>query len=291
MAKRLPSILPPLALTESLETTQIHSIAGKLKKNTGLITQRPFRSPHHTISEIALVGGGANPMPGEITLAHNGVLFCDELPEFSKHTLEVLRQPLEDRSITISRAKYTVTYPCSFMFVASMNPCPCGYYGDPHKECVCSSTELERYQHKISGPILDRIDLFILVERPSFNDMLCMDSDSMSSADMKQLVEQGRQMQLERFQDQPFKSNGALPHGAIRELCNIRDDCWGLLGDVYERFHFTGRSFDRLLKVSRTIADLDGSLYIENEHISEAMMYRHIPYHVSRIGVHDGATV
>ena len=219
------------------------------------------------------------------------MLFIDEAPEFPRYVLDALRQPLESHMITVNRLQNSYDYPADFICILAANPCPCGYYGDPHKECVCSSTELERYQHKISGPILDRIDLFILVERPSFNDMLCMDVDSMSSADMKQLVEQGRQMQFERFRGLPFKSNGAMPHGAIRELCNIRDDCWGLLGDVYERFHFTGRSFDRLLKVSRTIADLDGSLYIENEHISEAMMYRHIPYHVSRIGVHDGATV
>lgn len=171
MAKRLPSILPPLSLNESLETTQIHSIAGKLKKNTGLIAQRPFRSPHHTISEVALVGGGMTPMPGEITLAHNGVLFTDELPEFNKHTLEVLRQPLEDRTITISRAKYTVTYPCSFMFVASMNPCPCGYYGDTTHHCVCTPGQIQRYLSKISGPLLDRIDLQIELSALPFADI------------------------------------------------------------------------------------------------------------------------
>ena len=290
LAERLPTILPPLSWEERLETTRIHDVAGLLEKNT-LIAKRPFRCPHHTATLASIIGGGSNAKPGEITLAHKGVLFIDEAPEFPRYVLDALRQPLESHMITVNRLQKSYDYPADFICILAANPCPCGYYGDPHKECVCSSTELERYQHKISGPILDRIDLFILVERPSFNDMLCMDSDSMSSADMKQLVEQGRQMQLERFQDQPFKSNGALPHGAIRELCSIRDDCWGLLGDVYERFHFTGRSFDRLLKVSRTIADLDGSLYIENEHISEAMMYRHIPYHVSRIGVHDGATV
>lgn len=290
LAERLPTILPPLSWEERLETTRIHDVAGLLEKNR-LIAKRPFRCPHHTATLASIIGGGSNAKPGEITLAHKGVLFIDEAPEFPRYVLDALRQPLESHMITVNRLQNSYDYPADFICILAANPCPCGYYGDPHKECVCSSTELERYQHKISGPILDRIDLFILVERPSFNDMLCMDSDSMSSADMKQLVEQGRQMQLERFQDQPFKSNGALPHGAIRELCNIRDDCWGLLGDVYERFHFTGRSFDRLLKVSRTIADLDGSLYIENEHISEAMMYRHIPYHVSRIGVHDGATV
>jgi len=290
LAERLPTILPPLSWEERLETTRIHDVAGLLEKNT-LIAKRPFRCPHHTATLASIIGGGSNAKPGEITLAHKGVLFIDEAPEFPRYVLDALRQPLESHMITVNRLQNSYDYPADFICILAANPCPCGYYGDTHKECVCSSTELERYQHKISGPILDRIDLFILVERPSFNDMLCMDVDSMSSTDMKQLVEQGRQMQLERFQDQPFKSNGALPHGAIRELCNIRDDCWGLLGDVYERFHFTGRSFDRLLKVSRTIADLDGSLYIENEHISEAMMYRHIPYHVSRIGVHDGATV
>ena len=159
IAKRLPTILPPLSLAESLETTQIHSIAGKLSKDTSLISQRPFRSPHHTISEVALVGGGTNPMPGEISLAHNGVLFCDELPEFNKHTLEMLRQPLEDRKITISRAKYSIEYPCSFMFIASMNPCPCGYYGDPTHHCVCTPGQIQKYMNKISGPLLDRIDI------------------------------------------------------------------------------------------------------------------------------------
>ena len=215
----------------------------------------------------------------------------DEAPEFPRFVLDALRQPLESHMITVNRLQNSYEYPANFICVLAANPCPCGYYGDLNKECVCSSTELMKYQNKISGPILDRIDLFISVERPSFDDMLYIHSESLSSADMKVLVELGRTVQLERFKECSFKTNGAMPHRAIRELCNIRDECWSLLSDVYERFYFTGRTFDRLLKVSRTIADMEGSFYVEKEHISEAMLYRYTPFHMSRIGDYDGATV
>ena len=290
LAERLPTILPDMSWEEQLETTRIHDVAGLLEKNT-LIHQRPVRCPHHTATLSSIIGGGSNAKPGEITLAHNGVLFMDEAPEFPRFVLDALRQPLESHMITVNRLQNSYEYPANFICVLAANPCPCGYYGDMNKECVCSSTELMKYQNKISGPILDRIDLFISVERPSFDDMLYIHSESLSSADMKVLVELGRTVQLERFKECSFKTNGAMPHRAIRELCNIRDECWSLLSDVYERFYFTGRTFDRLLKVSRTIADMEGSFYVEKEHISEAMLYRYTPFHMSRIGDYDGATV
>lgn len=276
MAKRLPSILPPLALSESLETTQIHSIAGKLKKDTGLITQRPFRSPHHTISEVALVGGGNNPMPGEITLAHNGVLFCDELPEFNKHTLEVLRQPLEDRNITISRAKYTVTYPCSFMFVASMNPCPCGYYGDPTHHCVCTPGQIQRYLSKISGPLLDRIDIQCEIAPLPFKD-LSQAKAGESSAVIRERVIKARTIQTERFKDYPeIHCNAQMSERMIHQFAEPDSRSLDLLRAAMERLKLSARAYNRILKVARTIADLDGSEKVQSHHIAEAIGYRNL---------------
>lgn len=276
MAKRLPSILPPLALSESLETTQIHSIAGKLKKDTGLITQRPFRSPHHTISEVALVGGGNNPMPGEITLAHNGVLFCDELPEFNKHTLEVLRQPLEDRNITISRAKYTVTYPCSFMFVASMNPCPCGYYGDPTHHCVCTPGQIQRYLSKISGPLLDRIDIQCEIAPLPFKD-LSQAKAGESSAVIRERVIKARTIQTERFKDYlEIHCNAQMSERMIHQFAEPDRRSLDLLRAAMERLKLSARAYNRILKVARTIADLDGSEKVQSHHIAEAIGYRNL---------------
>ncbi|MGG6544293.1 UNVERIFIED_CONTAM: YifB family Mg chelatase-like AAA ATPase [Prevotella sp. 15_C9] len=274
MAKRLPSILPPLSLTESLETTQIHSIAGKLKRDSGLITQRPFRSPHHTISEVALVGGGMTPMPGEITLAHNGVLFTDELPEFNKHTLEVLRQPLEDRSITISRAKYTVTYPCSFMFVASMNPCPCGYYGDPTHHCVCTPGQIQRYLSKISGPLLDRIDLQIELSALPFAD-ISKAAPGESSTSIRQRVMKARAIQTERFKSYPkVHCNAQMTERMIHQFAEPDEQSIALLRSAMERLKLSARAYNRILKVARTIADLEGSAVVQASHIAEAIGYR-----------------
>ena len=274
MAKRLPSILPPLSLSESLETTQIHSIAGKLKRNSGLITQRPFRSPHHTISEAALVGGGTNPMPGEITLSHHGVLFCDELPEFSKHTLEVLRQPLEDRNITISRAKYTVTYPCSFMFVASMNPCPCGYYGDPTHHCVRSPGQIQKYLSKISGPLLDRIDIQCEIAPIPFKDISQATSGEPSKA-IRERVMAARERQTERFKDYPhIHCNAQMSERMIHEFAEPDQESLDLLRVAMERLKLSARAYNRILKVARTIADLDNSPQVKMPHIAEAIGYR-----------------
>lgn len=274
MAKRLPSILPPLSLAESLETTQIHSIAGKLSRGEGLICQRPFRSPHHTISEVALVGGGNNPMPGEITLAHNGVLFCDELPEFNKHTLEVLRQPLEDRQITISRAKYTVTYPCSFMFVASMNPCPCGYYGDPTHHCVCTPGQIQHYLSKISGPLLDRIDIQCEISALPFSDLSKAEPGE-PSAKIRERVIAARAIQTERFKGiKGLHCNAQMSERMIHEYAEPDEAGLAMLRTAMERLHLSARAYSRILKVARTIADLAGAEKVGAEHIAEAIGYR-----------------
>ena len=259
MAKRLPSILPPLSLAESLETTQIHSIAGKLGKDMSLISQRPFRAPHHTISQVALVGGGMTPQPGEISLAHNGVLFADELPEFNKSTLEVLRQPLEDRKITISRAKYTIEYPCSFMFVASMNPCPCGYYNDPTHRCVCSPGQIHRYLNKISGPLLDRIDIQIEITPVPFSDISKAAQGESSSA-IRERVMRARAMQEERFKD--FKGihcNAQMTERMIHRFAEPDESGIDMLRTAMTRLNLSARAYNRILKVARTIADIDGS--------------------------------
>ena len=276
MAKRLPSILPPLSLSESLETTQIHSIAGKLGADVSLIAQRPFRAPHHTISEAALVGGGSNPMPGEITLAHNGVLFCDELPEFNKHTLEVLRQPLEDRLITISRAKYTITYPCSFMFVASMNPCPCGYYGDPTHHCVCTPGQIQRYMNKISGPLLDRIDIQCSITPVPFKDISQSAPGEPSSA-IRERVMAARAVQTERFKGlKGIHCNAQMTERMVHEYAEPSGEGMDMLRDAMERMSLSARAYTRILKVARTIADLAGSSEVGTEHLFEAISYRQL---------------
>jgi magnesium chelatase family protein len=276
MAKRLPSILPPLSLAESLETTQIHSVAGKLGRDISLISQRPFRSPHHTISQVALVGGGVNPQPGEISLAHNGVLFLDELPEFNKTTLEVLRQPLEDRRITISRAKYTLEYPCSFMFVASMNPCPCGYYGDPTHNCVCTPGQIQRYMNKISGPLLDRIDLHCELAAVPFSDLSKMAPGEPSAA-IRERVIKARQIQETRFKEiKGVHCNAQMSERMIHQYAEPDASSMEMLRMAMERLKLSARAYSRILKVARTIADLDGSEKVESMHIAEAIGYRNL---------------
>ena len=276
MAKRLPGILPPLSLSESLETTQIHSVAGKLGRNMSLISQRPFRSPHHTISQVALVGGGNNPQPGEISLAHNGVLFADELPEFNKSTLEVLRQPLEDRKITISRAKYTTEFPCSFMFVASMNPCPCGYYGDPTHTCVCTPGQIQRYMNKISGPLLDRIDIQCEIAALSFDD-ISKAAPGEPSASIRERVIAARRIQEERFKG--FKGihcNAMMTERMIHQFAEPDAQSLQLLRMGMERLKLSARAYNRILKVARTIADLEASERVKSHHIAEAIGYRNL---------------
>lgn len=276
MAKRLPSILPPLTLSESLETTQIHSIAGKVSAGKGLISQRPFRSPHHTISEVALVGGGMDPMPGEISLAHNGVLFADELPEFNKRTLEVLRQPLEDRQITIARAKYTVTYPASFMFVASMNPCPCGYYGDPTHHCVCSPGQIQRYMNKISGPLLDRIDIQCEISALPFKD-LAKAQPGEPSEQIRNRVIAARAVQTARFKDVAgVHCNAQMTERMIHQYAEPDEEGLSLLRMAMERLNLSARAYSRILKVARTIADLAGSERVQPMHLAEAIGYRQL---------------
>ena len=276
MAKRLPSILPPLSLAESLETTQIHSVAGKLSKNSSLISQRPFRSPHHTISEAALVGGGINPMPGEISLAHNGILFADELPEFSKHTLEVLRQPLEDRVITISRAKYSVEYPCNFQFIASMNPCPCGYYGDPTHRCVCTPGQIQKYMNKISGPLLDRIDIQCEITPVPFKD-ISQTAPGEPSATIRERVIAARQIQEQRYKDiKSIHCNAQMTERMIHQYAEPDADSVEVLRSAMERLSLSARAYSRILKVARTIADLDGSEKVQLPHIAEAIGYRQL---------------
>lgn len=274
MAKRLPTILPPLTLAESLETTQIHSIAGKLGHGTSLIAQRPFRAPHHTISEVALVGGGSNPMPGEISLAHNGVLFCDELPEFNKHTLEVLRQPLEDRRVTISRAKYSVEYPCSFMFVASMNPCPCGYYGDPTHHCVCTPGQIQRYMNKISGPLLDRIDIQCQIQPVPFKD-ISKASPGEPSCEIRKRVIAARAIQTERYKKIPgIYCNAQMTERMIHQFAEPDEEGINVLRVAMEKLNLSARAYSRILKVARTIADLAASEKVCPEHLAEAISYR-----------------
>ena len=274
MAKRLPGILPPLTLAESLETTQIHSVAGKLASGTSLISQRPFRSPHHTVSQVAMTGGTNKAQPGEVSLAHNGVLFLDELPEFNKSTLEVLRQPLEDRKITISRAKYTVEYPCSFMFVASMNPCPCGYYGDPTHHCVCSPGQISRYLSKISGPLLDRIDLHVEVPVVPFSQLSQMKQGE-SSATIRERVIKARQIQEQRFaNDKGVYCNAQMTERMLHLYAEPDAQSLDMLRTAMERLSLSARAYSRILKVARTIADLEGSERIQSHHIAEAIGYR-----------------
>ena len=276
LAKRLHTIIPPLTLREALETTKIHSVAGKIEKNTSLMTGRPFRSPHHTISDVALVGGGAFPQPGEISLAHNGVLFLDELPEFKRNVLEVMRQPLEDRTITISRAKFTVEYPASFMLVASMNPCPCGYYNHPDRQCMCSPGIVQKYLNKVSGPLLDRIDIHIEVVPVPFDKL----SDKMaveSSEVVRERVINARNIQEKRFADDPdVYCNAQMNSKLQRKHCYVDQPGKEMLKTAMDRIGLSARAYDRILKVSRTIADLEQSENIQPNHLAQAIQYRNL---------------
>lgn len=274
LARRFPSILPPLSLQEALETTKIHSVAGKLSTTDSLVTVRPFRSPHHTISDVALVGGGGNPQPGEISLAHNGVLFLDELPEFKRTVLEVMRQPLEERRVTISRAKFTVDYPSSFMLVASMNPCPCGYYNHPEKECICPPGVVQKYMSKISGPLLDRIDLHVEVTPVNFGE-LSSERLAEKSELIRERVIKARDIQIARFGERPdLHANAQMSPQMVRDICKINAAGQTLLKKAMEKLGLSARAYDRILKVARTIADLAGSEEILLEHLAEAIHFR-----------------
>jgi magnesium chelatase family protein len=274
LAKRLNTILPPMNLHEALETTKIHSVAGRLGNNASLMAQRPFRSPHHTISDIALVGGGNHPQPGEISLAHNGVLFLDELPEFKRTVLEVLRQPLEERRVTISRAKFSVDYPCSMMLVASMNPCPCGYFNHPEKECVCAPGVVQKYLSKISGPLLDRIDIHIEVTPVNFDELNENREQQEQSIQIRDRVVKAREIQNNRYEKLPLYSNAQMESNLIRKYCEIDNQGSLLLKNAMAKLNLSARAYDRILKVSRTIADLDESEHISVVHLAEAIHYR-----------------
>ncbi|HVK97263.1 MAG TPA: YifB family Mg chelatase-like AAA ATPase [Flavisolibacter sp.] len=274
LAKRLPTILPPLSLHEALETTKIHSVAGKLPENATLVSKRPFRSPHHTISDVALVGGGGIPQPGEISLAHNGVLFLDELPEFKRTVLEVMRQPMEERRVTISRAKVAVDFPASFMLIASMNPCPCGFYNHPQKECTCPPGAVQKYLNKISGPLLDRIDLHVEVTPVHFNELSSLKKQE-DSASIREKVIKAREIQEERYKSYPgIYCNAQMSSKMLKEICTISTPGQNLLKTAMERLNLSARAYDRILKVSRTIADLSASPDIKIEHLAEAIQYR-----------------
>ncbi len=274
LAKRLPSILPPFTLEESLETTKIHSVAGKIDSQTALMTQRPFRSPHHTLSNVAMVGGGTYPQPGEISLAHNGVLFLDELPEFSRNVLEVMRQPLEDRTITISRARFSVDYPAGFMLISSMNPCPCGYYNHPERTCVCPPGGVQKYLTKLSGPLLDRIDIQIEIIPVTF-DKIAGNTPSESSADVRKRVIQARELQARRYQrSEGIYCNAQMNTPLIRQYAQPDGKGLQVLRNAMEKLHLSARAYDRILKVSRTIADLEQSEIIRTHHLGEAIHYR-----------------
>lgn len=274
LAKRLPGILPPLNLTEALQTTKIHSVAGKLKAE-GLLSTRPFRSPHHTISDVALVGGGSFPLPGEISLAHNGVLFLDELPEFKRTVLEVMRQPLEERTVTIARAKYTVDYPANVMLIAAMNPCPCGYYNHPTKDCSCNAGKVQQYLNKVSGPLLDRIDLHVEVTPVDFEDLSKQTSEPQSEG-IRERVIKAREVQLERYKMDraEIMNNAQLQPKALHKYCKLDNQSVALLKTAVDKLKLSARAYDRILKVARTIADLEGSTNIEANHLAEAIQYR-----------------
>ncbi|MDR1455391.1 MAG: YifB family Mg chelatase-like AAA ATPase [Tannerella sp.] len=276
LAKRLPSILPPFTLQEALETTKIHSVAGKMEKNTSLLAQRPFRSPHHTISDVAMVGGGTFPQPGEISLAHNGVLFLDELPEFNRSVLEVLRQPLEDRRIGISRARFTVDYPASFMLVASMNPCPCGYYNHPERQCLCPPGSVQKYMNRISGPLLDRIDIQIEIVPVPF-EKISERQPAEPSQDVRERVIRAREMQNRRFaSNKNTYCNAQMTSRQLHQYAVPDEEGLARLKNAMERLSLSARAYDRILKVSRTVADLDGSDSIRPHHIAEAINYRNL---------------
>ena len=274
LAKRLPTILPPLSLQEALETTKIHSVAGKLPENATLISKRPYRSPHHTISDVALVGGGGNPQPGEISLAHNGVLFLDELPEFKRTVLEVMRQPMEERKVTISRAKIALEFPASFMLIASMNPCPCGFFNHPEKQCTCPPGAVQKYLNKISGPLLDRIDLHVEVTPVAFSE-LSSSKQFEKSEQIRERVIKARDIQEERYKDnEGVYANAQMSSKMLKEICVINTASQNLLKVAMEKLHLSARAYDRILKVSRTIADLSASADIKAEHLAEAIQYR-----------------
>src|SRR4051812_48120224 len=275
LAKRLPTVLPPLSLQEALETTKIHSVAGKLPENTTLVSKRPFRSPHHTISDVALVGGGNVPQPGEISLSHNGVLFLDELPEFKRTVLEVMRQPMEERRVTISRAKVALDFPANFMLIASMNPCPCGFYNHPDKECTCPPGAVQKYLNKVSGPLLDRIDLHVEVTPVPFSELSNSQSKGESSSSIRGRVIKAREIQTERYKGTAgMYANAQMSSKQLREICVINQAGESLLKRSMERLNLSARAYDRILKVSRTIADLAGSENIKVEHLAEAIHYR-----------------
>ncbi|WP_308511591.1 YifB family Mg chelatase-like AAA ATPase [uncultured Veillonella sp.] len=273
MAERLPTILPPMTWNEMVEVSRIQDVIGLLGDN-GLVRNRPFRHPHHTATLASMVGGGIQGRPGEVTLAHGGVLFMDEAPEFQRQVIDALRQPLESRTITINRSQGNYIYPANFICILAANPCPCGYYHDPHRECICSETMVKNYQQRLSGPIMDRIDLHIPVERPTLEQLLDHSTSTMTSESMRQQVIMATALQQKRYKNLEFNSNGAVPHKAIGELCNITDKAWSVLGNIFDHFHLSGRAFDRILKVARTIADLEGNPQVEPHHISEAMLFR-----------------
>ncbi|MFN5982619.1 MAG: YifB family Mg chelatase-like AAA ATPase [Fluviicola sp.] len=275
LAKRLPSILPTMSIDESLETTKIHSVAGKIGKNAGLVTQRPFRKPHHTISDVALVGGGSYPQPGEISLAHNGVLFLDELPEYKRQVLEVMRQPLEDRTVSVCRARFSIDYPAGFMLIAAMNPCPCGYYNHPEKECVCPPGTVQRYLNKISGPLLDRIDLHVEVTPVGFDD-LAYDVPSESSHEIRERVIRARLFQTKRYENSETHCNAQMSRKELMTYCVIQENGKTMLKNAMDRLGLSARAYDRILKVARTIADLEESPSIELVHLSEAIQLRNL---------------
>jgi magnesium chelatase family protein len=274
LARSLPSILPPLTMEEAIEVTKIYSVSGLLPQDTPVIMERPFRSPHYTISHAGLVGGGQWPRPGEISMGHQGVLFLDEFPEFGHVTLESLRQPIEDRTITVSRAHGSVTFPASFMMVAAMNPCPCGYYGDPFKECKCSSGEISRYHKRISGPLLDRIDIFVDVPHIDY-EKLTEEKPSESSDKVRARVKAAHEIQLGRFRGTKLKSNADMTPKEVKEFCTVESEAQSLLRAAMKQLHLTGRAFHRILKLSRTIADLEHSDIIKTNHMAEALQYRH----------------
>ena len=273
VSRRIPSILPDLSFDEALEVTKIHSIAGILPKEQPIVTKRPYRAPHHTVSKSSLIGGGKIPKPGEISLAHYGVLFLDELPEFKRETLEVLRGPLEDRTVTISRVSASLTYPCNFMLVASMNPCPCGYYGSKEKECTCSESQIAKYMSKISGPLLDRIDIQVKVNPVKYN-KLSTEAEEETSEQIRKRVNNARKIQLERYRKFGIFSNAELTQSLINQYCNLDDKCQKIMENAFEKLKLSARAYTRILKVARTIADLANSNDIKAIHLAEAINYR-----------------
>ncbi len=275
LAHRMTTIMPPMTMEESLETTKIHSVAGKTGASQGLFTTRPFRAPHHLASQVSLTGGGSNPMPGEVSLAHNGILFMDELPEFGRSTLEILRQPLEEKHIVVSRAKYTVDYPCNFMLVAAMNPCPCGYHNHPTKECVCSPASVFRYMNRISGPMLDRIDMHLEISPVSY-DEISSKGEGETSATIRERVVAARKIQSERFKSEGIYTNSMMSSSQIGVYCALSTECRDILKRAMKAFDLSARAYDRILKLSRTIADMSGSENISPQHIAEAIRYRNL---------------